>query len=296
MAQCDGLRPMLLVMISGKTCSSFGAFMTVCEISRNDALQRVEALLKTGRDPGHESGAAAPLRPPHPLYAKGHHVLVRPEELDELKLEAKHIIDMVRFVDQAEIDSRYFEKPYYLVPDGYEADEGYIVIRDALKETGKVAIGQLIMHGREHLVGIKASGRGLALYILRYANELREPTRYFEDITAEPDPQAVKLAAELIKRERGRFQPEKMPDRYVAAVRELIQAKVENRAPEVVVAAEGKPETAVINIMDALKESMEAKGRVKIRGAVRKAIGKAPDEAQTPRAARARAATRRTAH
>ena len=174
-------------------------------------------------------------------HAKGHHVLIHPREIDELKLEAKHTIDMVRFVDEAEIDSRYFEKPYYLVPDGDEADEGYTVIRDALKQTRKVAVGQLIMHGREHLVGVKALGRGLALYILRYADELREPAPYFEGITAEPDPQAVKLAAELIERESGRFEPEKMPDQFADAIREMIQAKIENRAPEVVVESEGKP-------------------------------------------------------
>ena len=109
-------------------------------------------------------------------HAKGHHVLIHPKEIDELKLEAKHTIDMVRFVDDADIDSRYFEKPYYLVPDGDEADEGYTVIRDALKQTRKTAVGQLIMHGREHLVGVKALGRGLVLYILRYVDELREPS------------------------------------------------------------------------------------------------------------------------
>ena len=70
---------------------------------------------------------------------------------------------MVRFVDETEIDSRYYEKPYYLLPDGDEADEAYTIIRDALKQTRKIAVGQLIMHGREHLVGVKALGRGLAL-------------------------------------------------------------------------------------------------------------------------------------
>ena len=93
-------------------------------------------------------------------HAKGQHVLIRPSELDDLKLEAKHTIDMVRFVDEAEIDSRYWEKPYYLTPDGDEADEGYTVIREALKQTRKVAIGQLIMGGRGHLVGGKAQGKG----------------------------------------------------------------------------------------------------------------------------------------
>ena len=115
------------------------------------------------------------------------HVLIHPKEIDELKLEAKHTIDMVRFVDEAEIDSRYFEKPYYLLPDGDEADEGYTVIRDALKQTRKIAVGQIIMHGREHLVGVKhwvVAWR----YKFRYADELREPTYYFEGITAEPIP------------------------------------------------------------------------------------------------------------
>jgi DNA end-binding protein Ku len=229
-------------------------------------------------------------------HAKGHHVLIHPSEIDELKLEAKHTIDMARFVDEAEIDSRYYEKPYYLVSDGDEADEGYTVIRNALKQTRKVAIGQLIIHGCEHLVGIKALGKGLALYILRYADELRDPKNYFEGITTEPDPKAVRLAAELIERESGRFEPEKMPDQYAAAIREMIQAKVETRAPEVVV-AEGQPETAVINIMDALKESMQAKGRAKLRDAVRRRTGKPSlEEEAKPTPARRRPSTRRTVH
>ena len=229
-------------------------------------------------------------------HAKGHHVLIQPSEIDELKLEAKHTIDMVRFVDEAEIDSRFYEKPYYLVPDGDEADEGYTVIRDALKQTRKVAIGQLIMHGREHLVGVKALGRGLALYILRYAGELREPTAYFEGITAEPDPQAVKLAAELIERQSGRFEPEKMPDDFAAAMREMIQAKIEQRTPAITVAEVGKPAPQVINIMDALKKSMEPKGRTKVRDAVRKKMGKQPEEEARPRTAQSRPPARRTAH
>jgi non-homologous end joining protein Ku len=112
---------------------------------------------------------------------------------------------------------------------------------------------------------VKSLGRGLVLYILRYADELREPSHYFEGITTEPDPQAVKLAAQLIEHERARFEPEKMPNQYAIAIREMIHAKIENRALEVVVESEGKPETVVVNIMAALKKSMEAKGRTKVR-------------------------------
>src|SRR6187399_1658393 len=126
-------------------------------------------------------------------YAKGSHVLIDPKEIDDLKLEAKHTIDMVRFVDENEIDTRYWEKPYYLVPDGDEADEGYAIMQRALAETGKVAIGQLIMGGRAHLVGIKALKGGLMLSILRYADELRDPKPYFEGINTEPKPEAVRL-------------------------------------------------------------------------------------------------------
>jgi DNA end-binding protein Ku len=147
-------------------------------------------------------------------HAKGHHVLIDPKEIDDLKLEAKHTIDLVRFVDEDEIDTRYWEKPYYLVPDGDEADQGYSIMRQALAETRKVAIGQLIMHGREHLVGIKALGRDLVLSVLRYADELRDPKWYFEGINTEPTPEAVRLATELIEAESGCFEPEKIPDKY----------------------------------------------------------------------------------
>ena len=145
-------------------------------------------------------------------HTKGHHVLIEPKELDALKLEAKHTIDMARFVDRYEIDSRYFEKPYYLLPDGDEADEGYTVLRDALAKTKKIAIGQLIMHGREHLVGITAHKNGLVLVILRYADELRPPETYFDKIDATPKADAVQLAVELIEENSGKFEPQKMPN------------------------------------------------------------------------------------
>jgi DNA end-binding protein Ku len=204
---------------------------------------------------------------------------------------------MVRFVDEAEIDSRYWEKPYYLVPDGDDADEGYTVIRDALKQTRKVAIGQLIMHGRGHLVGIKALGQGLMLSILRYGNEVRAAEPYFEGLTTKPDTEAVALASELITRQSGRFEPEKMPDEYARAVRELVKAKVENRAPEVVIAPDGKPAPQVINIMDALKQSMQKQGQAKVRDAVRKRMGKAAAKEHAPQpAARGRANARRSLH
>ena len=230
-------------------------------------------------------------------YAKGQHVLIDPKEIDDLKLEAKHTIDMKQFVDEDEIDSRYWEKPYYLVPDGDEADEGYAIMARALAETGKIAIGQLIMGGRAHLVGIKALKGGLMLSILRYADELRDPKPYFENINAELNKEAVGLAKELVEAESGKFEPEKIPDQYAETLRELLQAKIEQRAPQIEVAAEGKAKPEVVNIMAALKESMQAKGRAKVRDAVNRRMGKPSEEEKPrPRASRPRPSSRRTAH
>jgi len=135
------------------------------------------------------------------------------------------------------------------------------------------------------------------LSILRYADELRDFTPYFEGIHFEPESEAVGLAKELIEAESGRFEPEKIPDKYAETLRELLQAKVEQRAPQIEVAPEGKPKPEVVNIMAALKESMQAKGRTKVRNAVRKRMGKpAKGELPKPRASPHRPSSRRTAH
>jgi DNA end-binding protein Ku len=232
-------------------------------------------------------------------HARGHHVLIDPREIDALKLEAKHTIDMTRFVNLDQIDSRYFEKPYYLLPDGDSADEGYVVLRDALAKSNKMAIGQLIMHGREHLVGITTHKKGLVLLILRYADELRKPEPYFDKIEAKADADAVKLATDLIERESGKFQPEKMPNEYSRAVHELVQAKVEQRAPEVEIDTAKGETPKVINIMDALKKSMQARGQAKVRDLVRRRMGKEPASAKLRRASKRTkqtTTTRRSVH
>jgi DNA end-binding protein Ku len=232
-------------------------------------------------------------------HTKGHHVLIEPKELDALKLEAKHTIDMARFVDRDEIDSRYFEKPYYLLPDGDEADEGYTVLRDALAKTKKIAIGQLIMHGREHLVGITAHNKGLMLLILRYQDELRKAESYFDKIDATPQPDAVQLAVELIEEHSGKFEPQKMPNEYAEAIHELVQAKVEERAPAIEIETQKRESPKVVNIMDALKKSMQTRGQTKVKDAVRKRMGKEPASektAGTSKSAKPTTGARRSVH
>ena len=188
-------------------------------------------------------------------YEKGKYVLIDQEEIDELKLEAKQTIELVRFVDEDAIDARFYETPYYLLPDGDMADEGYTVIQKALKDTGKVGVGQFILRGQGNIVAIKPFGKGLLLEVLRQANEVRAAAPLFKEITeVKTDKEALDLAKELIKRKSGKFEPEQLKDAYSEAVWELIQAKLENRAPEIVPEMPGRAK--VINIMDALKKSV----------------------------------------
>ena len=142
-------------------------------------------------------------------YEKGKYVLIDPKEIDELKLEAKQTIELVRFVPEEAIDARYYETPYYLMPDGDMADEGYSIVQKALKDTGKIGVGQFILRGRGNIVAIKPFGKGLMLEVLRHANEIRAAEPLFKEINeVKADKEALDLAKELIKRKTGKFEPE----------------------------------------------------------------------------------------
>jgi DNA end-binding protein Ku len=189
-------------------------------------------------------------------FEKGKYVLLDQKEVDDLKLESKQTIELVRFVDEDAIDARYFETPYYLMPDGDMADEGYVILHKALKDTGKVAVGQFILRGHGNIVAIRPYGKGLLLEVLRHANEIRPADALFKEIAeVKVDKEALDLAKELVKRKSGKFEPEQFKDEYAEAVWELIHAKIENRAPEIITAEPGGAK--VINIMDALKKSVQ---------------------------------------
>jgi DNA end-binding protein Ku len=213
-------------------------------------------------------------------YDKGKYVLLDPKEIDELKLQSKQTIELVRFVDEDAIDDRYYETPYYLLPEGDLADEGYTILHKALKDTGKIGIGQFILRGHGNIVAIKPFGKGLLLEVLRHANEVRAAEPLFKEINeVKVDKEALDLAKELVKRKTGKFEPEQLKDEYTEAVWELIHAKLEHRAPEIVTELPGTAK--VINIMDALKKSVQqgkggagAKAPAKRGGSARSANGK----------------------
>jgi DNA end-binding protein Ku len=202
-------------------------------------------------------------------YEKGKYVLLDQKEIDELKLESKQTIELVRFVDPDAIDPRYFEKPYYLLPDGEVGEEGYVIIQKALEQAGKVGVGQLVLRGQSNIVALTPSGRGLVLEVLRQADELKSADAFFKEVPEmKIDKEALDLAKELIERKAGAFEPEKFKDEYTEAVWELINAKIEHRAPAL--AAEEPGTAKVINIMDALKKSVKQQGK----GAPQKAPAK----------------------
>lgn len=192
---------------------------------------------------------------------KGKYVLLTDEEIGGVKLEAKKSIDLVQFVDEAAIDPAFFEAPFFVLPkeDDEDAEEAYVILREALKKTGKVALGQIVVRGQGSIVAIKPHGKGLMMETLRYADEVRKGDDAFSGIPAKKaDSELIELAEDLIKKKSGDFSPEKFKDTYTVALRELIEAKLEKRPPKEIEAA--PPASNVINLMDALRRSVGKEG------------------------------------
>ena len=200
---------------------------------------------------------------------EGQYVLIEPEEIEDLKIEAKRTIDMVQFVSQGEIDPIWFEQPCYVVPDGELADEAYGVLRDALRATKKLGLGQFVMRGREYVAAIKPCGNGLLLETLRFADEVREAAPFFADAASvEPDPELLDLARELIARKTSPFDPQRFHDHYTEALRELIDAKVKHRKPVSIDDAEPTGGAKIIDLVEALRRSVGKRDGAQQRSSV----------------------------
>jgi len=195
--------------------------------------------------------------------SKGNYVLLEQDEIDAVKLESKRTLELIQFVDADEIGVLYFEKPYYVVPADELAEEAYIVLRDALRRTRKVGLGQLAMRGREYIVSLKPCGRGIVLETLRYADEVRKAQSYFRDIPdAKPDEDLLDLAETLIEKKTAKFEPSEFHDRYVDALKSLIEKKRKAKGGQKILedADEGAPARKgnVIDLMAALKKSVDS--------------------------------------
>ncbi|HMM76300.1 MAG TPA: Ku protein [Gammaproteobacteria bacterium] len=195
--------------------------------------------------------------------SRGHYVLLEDEEIDRLRVEAKRTFELVQFVDHCEIDPIYFDRPYYVTPDGQLAEDAYRVLRDALRRTRKLGLGQLVLRGREYLATLAPCGPGLMLETLRFADEIRAAHGVFAPIDATPAAgETVELAEELIRRKTAAFDATSFHDRYADALKALIDAKAAKRPP-LAVDEEAPPSGAqIIDLVAALKQSVgEAGGK-----------------------------------
>ncbi len=189
--------------------------------------------------------------------AKNHYVVVTPEELDGVKLETTHTLDIERFVDAGAIDRLFWNDPFYLLPGDKSGIDAYTVIRDAMADAGRIALGRLVMHTRERVMAVEPRGKGLIAYSLRARDEVIDPDTVFREIPKEkPDRRMIEIAEKIIEQQEGPFAPEDFKDRYEKALRDLIARKERGEKP---VTAAPPKDTNVINLMEALKRSLKGK-------------------------------------
>jgi DNA end-binding protein Ku len=227
-------------------------------------------------------------------YEKGRYVTVDPDDVKRLRLETTDTIDIVEFAE--DIDPIYFDAPYYLVPDGSVAEEGYRVIREALRDSGKVAVGRVVINGQERIIAIRPLGTGLLGNALRYHDEIRKPEDYFGSIAADgADEDQLAIMEQIIARKTKKFDASEFVDRYQTALRELIAQKLKGKLP----AQEPERRPAqIINLMDALKRSLAVEAGAADKAAPRRAASRpaaAAEAVEAPAPAKTAARGRKAA-
>ncbi|HTO65505.1 MAG TPA: Ku protein [Bradyrhizobium sp.] len=191
--------------------------------------------------------------------AKGKYVEIEPDELDAVQIESNHAIDIDSFVPREEIDRRYLNHPYYIAPDGKAALDAFAVIRDAMKDQERVALARIVLTSREHVMTIEPLGKGLLGTTLRYPYELRDEHDFFEDIKSPKiTSDMVEFAGHILDTKAAHFDPSKFKDEYETALKALVKRKAAGK-PIKLGEREERPDN-VVNLMDALKQSLKTKG------------------------------------
>lgn len=194
--------------------------------------------------------------------SKGKYVEIEPDEIDAIEFENTHTIEIDKFVPEDEIDKRYYERPYYIVPNGKSGEEAFAVIRDAMKDKGRVALAGIVFANRQHILAVEPWGKGLLGTTLRYDYEVRDEKEFFKSIANPRVPkEMVSLASHILDTKAGHFDPAKFKDEFELALRKLVKRKAAGKTIE----REEEPEreTNVIDLMDALKRSIKGSGRQK---------------------------------
>lgn len=187
-------------------------------------------------------------------YEDKQYIIIDDEDLEAVRIESNHTLNIEAFVDESEVDVIYQDSPYYLAPDGKMAEETFVVLRDAMRAAGKVAIARLVMSSRERVVTIGARDKGMFVTTLRDPREVRSTAAYFDEIPdIKADPEMLQLAEKLIEQKVTPFNPAAYEDRYESALMEMIKEKLKGHKPIIAAAPE---RGNVINLMDALKASL----------------------------------------
>ena len=189
-------------------------------------------------------------------YEDKQYIIIEDSDLDAVRIESNHTLNIEAFVDESEVDVIYQDSPYYLAPDGAMAEETFAVLRDAMAKAKKVAIARLVLSSRERIVTIGARDKGMFVTTLRDPREVRSTAAYFDDIpNVKTDPEMLQLAEKLIEAKVTHFDPKAYEDRYETALMAMIKEKLKGHKPIIAAAPE---RGNVINLMDALKASLGA--------------------------------------
>lgn len=187
--------------------------------------------------------------------SKDEYVLFDDADFDKVRLDSTKTIAIDKFVDETEIDRLYWDAPFFVVPEKGVGVEAFAVIREAMRTAGKIALGQLVLRGKERQLALEVHGQGLVAYTLRAQDEVRTADDFFGDIPAvKADADMVEIAARIIAQKEADFDPAEFHDRYDEALREMIQAKA--KGGKGLVAAPEPDDTNVIDLMAALKASL----------------------------------------
>ncbi|HKB11603.1 MAG TPA: Ku protein [Vicinamibacterales bacterium] len=189
-------------------------------------------------------------------FEKGRYVIVSDEDFDQVRPESTRVIDLVQFADAAAIDPMYVDRTYYLAPDGGMAADAFAVMRDGMQ--GKVGVGKLALYGREYLVAVRPHGKGIVMHTLHHAAEIRSIDAV-EELNAVPvkvKPEEIKLARQVIETFEQPLDLASYRDEYREALQKIIDAKIAGE--QVVTAATPEAPPKVVNLMDALKKSLDA--------------------------------------
>ena len=214
-------------------------------------------------------------------FEKGRYVVLTEDDMSKVRPESTRVIDLVQFTEASSIDPVYVERPYYLAPDGPMAREAFAVMREGMK--GKAGIGKLALYGREYLVAVLPRDKGLVMYTMRHAKEVRsmEQIEELDSVPAKVKPEEIKLAKQVIENFEGALNLADYSDKYQEELQRIIDAKV---AGEEVVATEEEAPPKVVNLMDALRQSLDRVSTGKKKAA--KAVIEKPVRAAAKRRAR----------